>query len=140
MKQGIPKKKPGGNSKPKGEPPGPIVGEMTQEQLQQQVDANMSEADVNAYMMKLLGDRNPQLVGLEAHALSNFKRITADMAQQQNRLTRITQEAEQLRNALQRSEGQRDAYAQVLVLAEQERRVKAVADAQNKEEGDGKAN
>lgn len=138
MKHSIPKRKPGGNSKPEGEPPGPVVGEMTQEQLQQQVDANMSEADVNAYMMKLLGDKNPQLQGLEMHALNNFKRITADMAQQQNRLTRITQEAEQLRNALQRSEGQRDAYAQVLVLAEQERRVKAVADAQNKEKGDGK--
>jgi uncharacterized small protein (DUF1192 family) len=85
----------------------------------------MNEQEINQYMQELLNKRRKVENPLEQQALMQFQRITAESAQISQRLGALTAEVERLKIALQKSVGQREAYAQLLVAAEEARRPEA---------------
>jgi len=83
----------------------------------------MKEKDVNEYMAKLLDeDSNTSLEGLEGEVLGNFRAVSVESNRAQQRLNAVRQEMERLTVAIQRFQGQLDAYANLLVAAEDARR------------------
>jgi predicted nucleic acid-binding Zn-ribbon protein len=83
--------------------------------------ANMTTDEANEYIQAVLGDK-VAVDGLEAEALKRFRQMSEEQGKANQRLTQINQEVVQLRDGIQRLQGQLDAYAQIIVSAEDARR------------------
>jgi len=87
----------------------------------------MSEKDVNAYMETLLEVQQPpaDMPPIELGALAQFRGISQDQGNIERQLTRAQSQVEALKTQMARLQGQSEAYVNLLVLAEDSRRVEA---------------
>jgi len=82
----------------------------------------MTEKQVNEYMSNLLDGKIPAPAGLEGDALNQFRKITGELTQTDQRLRLAQREVEQLTDKLKQLVGQRTAYVNILIMAENARR------------------
>lgn len=82
----------------------------------------MSEKEVNVYMQSILTGKKKIDHPLESRALDNLRQITNELTQGQQKLGQLASETEKLRQHLQRLNGRQEAYATVLIAAEESRR------------------
>lgn len=87
----------------------------------------MTERDVNDYMTTLLESQQPPpaMQTLELGALSQYKGIAQQQGNVERRLTRAQAEVEGLKSKVSRLQGQSEAYVNLLVLAEDQRRAES---------------
>jgi len=85
----------------------------------------MDEQEINEYLNKMLSGKQQPGNELEASVLQKFQQSTNEMTQSQNRLGNLQVEAERLRVTVQQCAGQRQAYANILIAAESQRRLNA---------------
>lgn len=81
----------------------------------------MNEKEVNEYMEALL-EGKAKVEGIELNVLQLFKNLSEDVEKAQSSLEKAQSEVERLRNLIVRINGNREAYAQILILAESDRR------------------
>lgn len=82
----------------------------------------MTEQQINEYMSNLLDGKIPAPAGVEGDALNQFRRITGELTQTDQRLRIAKRDVEQLTDKLKQLIGQRTAYANILIMAEGARR------------------
>jgi hypothetical protein len=82
----------------------------------------MTEQQVNEYMGNLLEGKIPAPKGIEGDALNQFRAITGELTQTDQRLRVARRDVEQLGDKLKQLIGQRTAYANILIMAETARR------------------
>lgn len=86
----------------------------------------MNEKQINEYLNGLLGDSEISLADpLENEALQRFRKAVAGTVKAEARLQQIKEEGDHLLTSLQQLNGQRGAYAQILLTAERSRRAEA---------------
>ena len=81
----------------------------------------MNEKEVNEYMGKILGGEQA-VEGLEVQAVEQFKKLSNELTQASQKLQAAESDAISLREFIQRTNGARGAYANLLVSAEAARR------------------
>ena len=81
----------------------------------------MNEKEVNEYMGKILGGEQA-VEGLEVQAVEQFKKLSNELTQASQKLQAAESDAIGLREFIQRTNGARGAYANLLVSAEAARR------------------
>ena len=81
----------------------------------------MNEKEVNEYMGKILGGEQA-VEGLELQAVEQFKKLSNELTQASQKLQAAESDAINLREFIQRTNGARGAYANLLVSAEAARR------------------
>jgi hypothetical protein len=90
--------------------------------------AAMSEKDANEYIGRLLdpsaadSKTTPKLEGMEAEVLKKFRAAASSSQRIAQRIQQLRQELEGASTALQKYQGQIDAYSGLLVSAEDDRR------------------
>jgi len=82
----------------------------------------MNDKEINEYVNDLLSGKITVPGGLEADAFQQFRKLTADVAQASQRLQQVEAESTNLRTAIIRMNGQREAFATMLIKAEKARR------------------
>lgn len=86
-------------------------------------ESPMNEKQINEYLNGLLGDSEINLPDpLENDALQRFRKAVADTARTEARLLQIKEEGDRMLIGIQQLNGQRAAYAQILLTAERSRR------------------
>jgi len=83
----------------------------------------MTEKEINDYLNAVLAGDLPITTLLETEALNQFRSASEEANKAAQRITKIFEEAESLRAAAHCANGRCDAYAQILVTAEQQRRI-----------------
>lgn len=118
----IEKNQPSTDDKPKLKPVDPASNTTMAPQGQPMQGLKvMSKEDVDEYMESLLKNK-VKLDGLELQALEQFTGISRGLNQAQQQLQQARQQAAQLEDHVKRTQGQLDAYANLLIAAEDTRR------------------
>ena len=84
------------------------------------LNLKMSEQEVQQYMEGLL--QKSDLAGMESQCLYEWKRLTQDLGKLNEALVKAQQEVERLKQTGLQMQGQRAAYMQLLINAEEGRR------------------
>lgn len=90
--------------------------------------------EVNEFLTKLISGKIEANNELEGEYVNQLRQITSSMIQMQSRLQSLQSEMEQIKNSLQRSIGQKETLANVLVTMERVRREKDLHDGTKKGE------
>ncbi len=83
---------------------------------------DMNDKEINDYMDRLAETDGIGLEGLELHAWAKFANLTKQVDQADKSVRAAQQQVEDGRAFMQRTNGQRDAYASLLISAEGQRR------------------
>jgi len=84
----------------------------------------MDQQEVNEYLNRLLAGKEIPKGELEQVSFESFKKVNAEAVQMQNRLSGLKEEIEDLKIRIHQANGQRQAFANLLVSAETSRRMK----------------
>lgn len=86
----------------------------------------MNQSDVNEYLEGLLkGKQNVE--GLEARALHTFKRTSGEATSLESAIGRTEKQLAEMRTRLSKVQGEAGGYANILAMAEDERRIQKIA-------------
>jgi len=81
----------------------------------------MNEKEINEYLQGVLAGKRALPTELETMALKKFNEVNQQVTQTQQKVQTSAQQLEALKAQLLRMSGQRDAFAQILISAEEAR-------------------
>lgn len=94
---------------------------------QEERPVKMGEEDANEYLNGLIQGKIIPIDGMEQNCVQRFRELTKGIEGAQQQEGKVRQQLVQISQDIIRLNGQREAFAQLLIMAEDERRSKVPA-------------